>query len=186
MKNRALLARRYATAFVNLFADTLSKETIKKLDALLVFLKHNTSAQLVLKLPSLSQAEQKRVLDRLFEHHGLDPMFTKLGDLLIRDVRVYLLEDIVRYIQQLYAEHHGIYSCTIKSSHSLTDAQIARLVEFAEYKTGKKIIYDLHIDPKLIAGVALRGKTFFWEHSVRRQLDCLKEPLIRKGYYEQY
>lgn len=186
MNNQAVLARRYATAFINVHADELHEEVIIQLNTLLAFLKERTSVRTLLNIPVLSQDEQLTMLARLFDYYKLDSVFKKLGALLVHDARVNLLKDVLWQVQQLYAAYRGIYTCAIRSSHALKDEQTRVLVAFIEQKISKKIIYDIYVDPLLIAGISVCGKTFFWEHSVRRRLDYLQEPLIRKGYYERY
>lgn len=186
MKSTVILARRYALAFIRVFDKTLTSTTLTHLEHMSDFIAQHKIIMVALKGPACTIGQQHNMLNILFKHFNLDDCFYELGRLLVYDRRIALLPLVLDWTRKWYMRYHNIATCTIKSSHQLHEKHRELLVKFTEFSIGKKILYNVQLDPTLIAGICLRGETFFWEHSVRRQLQRLQEPLMSRGFYEQY
>lgn len=184
MDAKELLSRRYATAFLAVFGNILTLEEMNRLAQVRAFLEDNQSSLVALKIPTISASSKRDMLATLFAHYGLVGAWSLLVDLLLKDRRLFLLVPVLASAIRLYLQSHDMVQCTISSSYPLSDQQKQSIVHFIERMTGKKIISTYAVDATLIAGISIQSETFFWEHSVRRQLQRLKEPLILKGYYE--
>lgn len=172
---RQLLAKRYATAFLNVFFKELSAEAIEHLQALATFMKNHSEGLFYVKLSCIKQSIKQEVLFKLFEKFDLaDEPYRRLLALLAHDRRLFLLPLIIEHILILYKERAGILDATIASSHPLEHAYQQKLEQLIKETLHKTIHYHYTISPALIAGVRLTTNSLLWEYSVRQQLLALK------------
>jgi len=147
MDIQAVVARRYALAFLRVFIDQLTPHDIACCRNIVEFLENNALALLVLKVPSIQTEVKEKLLNDLFEQCSVRATWSLLVALLIKDRRLFLLVRVLNYIQEFYAQWSGIEECTIFSAQQLEDSQLRMIGAFVERKTGKKVIYTTIIDP---------------------------------------
>jgi ATP synthase F1 delta subunit len=175
MNTQAFIARRYAIAFLKVFATQIQNDDIICSAKVAQFLTHNPTALALLNTRSISAEIKKSVLKKLFDVCSSSDAWIALVTLLMRDRRLFLLRSIITYIQRDYGAYVGTEYCTISSATPLSERETSLLGAIIASVTGKKVVTTLVIEPNLIAGIALQGNTFFWEYSVRRQLLGLKK-----------
>ncbi len=185
MDSATLLARRYAAAFLAIFERSLVLDDIICCRSIATFLENNPAALLAIKMPALDLPTKQDLLKKLFSSCSATDAWVHLVTLLLRDHRLHLLIPVLAYIQEQFEEHIQVEECTIFSAEHLSEKQLNTIVAFIAAKTKKKVIYTHVLDQGLIAGIAIKGTSFFWEHSVRRQLRRLQKPLTLEGYYER-
>ena len=172
--NSNILARKYATAFVNVFADSLSLADIEKINNALALLATLQNLSFFLQLPYIDDALKKRSLAKLLTNQSALPAsFEKLIDLLIAHKRSFLIYPIMRNIHELIMEQKGVSLFTISSSHELDNQQREDIKEFLARKSGRIIMGKYTLNKKLIAGLRLQSNTLLWEHSLRKYLNNL-------------
>ncbi len=94
--------------------------------------------------------------------------------LLDQHQRLLFLPDVLTAVVALYQKQNGYEECRVSSAHALTDQQKAELKTLLEARLHKKIYCSYDIDTALIAGVKVRGQSFFWEDSVAHRLRMLE------------
>lgn len=169
------LARKYATAFLNVFIDTISIQDYCALEALKTFLTEHADLIAILKLNVISREKKIQYIEMLFEQSGLPASsYKKLVALLADDQRLYLIVDVVKQIELLYRMRRNIEEFAIHSSHKLAKEQLEQIKNFLSQKINKHIIYKYQYNKRLIAGIRLQSDVLLWEYSIARQLRDLQ------------
>ncbi|MFC1845688.1 ATP synthase F1 subunit delta [Candidatus Dependentiae bacterium] len=181
MKPETVVARNYATAFLNSYIDEISVDDFSAVRQVLTFWESNRGITSLLDMPGLSVDEKMDGVKQLLKKLSAPPSLGELIFLLIRHKRVFLIKDVLAQVCSLYKRKKDILFFTISSAHQLLDDELSSIKQFLERKTGKTILYECAIDKDLIAGIRCQSETLVWEHSVRKQLDDLRKQLILQG-----
>lgn len=163
------LSRKYATAFLNLFIDEITIKDYCALVDLLTYLKNQPELCSVFKLPRVDEAKREAI-DCMMKEFRLTPSFKKLMQLLLQDQRLFLLPDVLQYVQHLYKERRGIMEFEVRSSHALKNEQLETIKFFLSAMTGNHILCKHTVHKELIAGIRLQSDILLWERSVARRL----------------
>jgi ATP synthase F1 delta subunit len=180
---QSAVARKYATAYMHVFLDALSMETITHMSALTEFLSRNRRISFFFTLAALDVETKKSGITFLCTRFKMPPSMKKLMLLMLEHKRLFLLEKVLCCIQALYKKEKKIESFTITSSHALSQSALDVLQGFLAQRTGNDIIYTYAVDEKLIAGIRMQGDFHIWEYSIAQQLRLIQVPLARKGNY---
>lgn len=92
--------------------------------------------------------------------------------------RLAVLPEIARIFETLRNAHEGVLDAQVGSAYPLTDAQVADVVATLEAKYGRKVKVNVHVDPELIGGIAIRIGDEVIDTSVRGKLAQLADALI--------
>lgn len=168
-----VIAKKYAQAFINIHGNSLDHQTIVSLEEFASFIKSRHRILFYMHLAFIPVDTIKKTIHTLLGSYHIGTPFISLVDLLIEQKRIYLLPYVISHIISLYKESHNNMDFVIASSHELTHDQLEQLRSFLERKTHKKINYKTVIDKRLIAGIKMYSDTFYWEHSIRKQLNGL-------------
>lgn len=174
-----LIADKYARAFYHIFPQVCTLEVSEKLFRLHQFFLSHKEAIFFLSLPQIDDAYKQRTIQALLRTVGLSDEYGTLYMLLISQRRVHLIADATLRLRHIILEKYKVLECTIASSVSLDIAVRAQLNSFFEREIGRAIKAHYVVDTSLIAGIALRSDTYVWEYSVRKQLDMVRNSLIR-------
>lgn len=177
INNQLIIARRYAQAFLNVFAMTDLE--IKKLQNAIEFLKQNPEIGVFLKIPLLDpQIKRDALKQSIVEKFDLPKSFELIVEALVRKKRSELLLLVLEQIRNSYQEQHNIQLFTISSSSALTDEQKKILEQYLVDATGATITTHFTIDKKLIAGIRMGSDELQWEHSIAQQLKKIRASLM--------
>lgn len=179
MNIEAVLAGKYAQAFLNVEGDQLTPAVFKALQEFEHMLSQHQSALFFLSVPSITDERKTQIVIHQASSPALKKMLIPLIQLLIEHKRGYYLSAVVRKIIQLYWERHGIMLFTITSAHELESKQVKQLEAFLARKTSHTIEYNVKLDKNLIAGIRMQSSTYLWEYSVRKQLAAINYLMIR-------
>lgn len=171
----------YARALFMLTEELGTTDTVlvdsEIVDAVLA---ENPSLVKLLDTPALTGAEKHAVIDAAFS--TLDVSLCNLIRILADKRGVYLLARVLRAYRALCDEARGIERVEAITALPLTDAQLARLKEKLEARTGKVIIITNTQDPSIIGGIKLRYMGVQLDGSLKTRLDgferALKETII--------
>lgn len=173
MNGRLTLAKKYATAYLNLFDEQFDLNSIGRVHEAISFFDH-PEVQSALKLPTIASDCERDNLQRVLERFQLPVSLMRLVDLLLVHKRIVLFPDILVELSKLYKERHGIATYQIISSQKLDEKDLASINAFLSKLSGKHIISTEKIHESLIAGIRLQSETTLWEYSIRKQLNELK------------
>ena len=164
-----ILARRYATAFLNYYENSISLDDYYAFKELYIFLNNNPVLLTHFKFPRMDK-EKKEAIKKLNAAFKIPSFFEKLTDLLIKQQRLFLIKGVVNSILALYGKRKNIMEFNIASPYSLEKQQLSTVQQFLEKKTKKTILYKQTLNKNLIAGIRLLSGTLLWEYSIAQQL----------------
>lgn len=168
-----LLAKKYATAFLNLNSDTISLDDYRKIKIAADFFKKNYKFFFLLNTPTIHVTQKRIVLEKLLDQLSLSKSLQPLIELVLKHQRVFLLPAIFQQLVLVYEQRKKLVSFTFFSSHTLDNNQLEIVKAFLAKKTNHTIMYKQSINKKLIAGIRLQSDVFLWEYSIAKQLRTL-------------
>jgi F-type H+-transporting ATPase subunit delta len=118
-------------------------------------------------------------VEELADKTGAFPLFKNFLCLLVRKERIGLLAEIAREYQKFQDEILGISRVTVVTPGQ-PDAELLKKVEMmlvASLK--KKVISTGQSNPELIGGVVLRVEHTVYDGSIKRELEKIKETILR-------
>lgn len=172
-----VLAKKYATAFLNLYSDTISLDTYHTLKTVADYFKKNYNFFFLLNTPTVSPTTKRTTMIALLKQLHIPDSFLVLIDLVLKHQRLFLLPGIFEQIVRIYEQRKKILPFTFFSSNNLDNNQIEAIKKFLTQKTNFHIIYKTKLNKKLIAGMRLQSDVFLWEYSVAKQLRALRKTI---------
>ncbi len=177
----AVLAKKYATAFMDVAQNTFDENDLQRIDALQKFLHDNRNILCYFNFSLIEHDVIQAVLDKLFKGLKTEELFKKLMQLLLKRRRALLMPEVLYYIASLYREKNNNVVFKVESSHELSEEDKKVLQQFLVEHTKKNISSDYKVDSTLIAGIRAQSETLLWEHSVKKQLRMMRRSLIEQG-----
>lgn len=179
--NESIIAKKYATAFLNLHDDFLQEEHIRQLKAIEQFLKKNKNFYISLGIPTISRETKKIALQRVIGEFHLGRLTLQLMLTLLDHGRIEILDRVLYFIDIGYRRRKNIESYTIISSHALNESQKKDIEQFITTYSSATIRCKFVVDSSLIVGIRIESNTFLWERSMRRKLRRMSQSILRKG-----
>lgn len=164
------LARKYATALLNVWGDAPQVDCAKDLWVAAIFFQ---------RYGVMLWHQPEHVLVRVLEILGLNAgLFSSLLELLKRQHRLSLFPQIVAVFAKIYAQKNQFICVQVGYSHVMPKelAELYRAKITALFSG--EVIYMSWKNKALIAGVTVQGAGLFWECSVRRRLSLYAQGLI--------
>lgn len=171
---KQVIVKKYATAFINVFSDSLVRSDLEHIEKLLDFLHKHERVNFFLALPALEFDAKKRGLDFLCDQFNVSSFVRKLMVLLLEHKRIFLLEPILASIVQLYKKRHGIETFVISSYPEISLSSQQAIQHFLAHETGHEIVYTYKVDSQLISGIRMQSDEHVWEHSIGQQLHAIR------------
>lgn len=168
-----ILAKKYARAFIALYADQLTWNELEKIKKFNIYLKEHKETLFYAQLSALDNHMVEKTFKTLLSDFELIYATNNLVALLIQHKRLFLVSNILDYIIKLMKERLNIMEFVIESAAELDNGQRDYIINFLSRSTKKTIVYTTKINRCLIAGVRAYSDTVGWEFSVRKQLEVL-------------
>jgi len=173
------LEKRYAQAFLNVFASVVTPQMLESATALCTYLKEHRRIVFMLKLSVLDTRIKIQGLHELCEKFGLGKPFQRLIALLQEDHRLPLLPDVLCHLEEIYREREKIYAFMVDSSIELAQEKRKSLEKSLAEQLAGTMLCTYRIDPRLIAGIRAQSTTYLWEDSIAKQLRTMQLALSR-------
>ncbi len=175
----AKVARRYAQALLDLAAD---QEQMEKWGAELERLAQIVaSPELLSRLtsPELPDEQRLQATTLVASRLGVSFPLRSFAVVVARHGRLADIAAVSQAYRDLVDRHLGRARATVTFAAEPTDADRASVVEALERLSGKKIIAQVNVDPRLIGGVVaeLEGRTY--DASLATRLELLQQQLSR-------
>jgi len=174
------LPRRYARALLELAKQEKQIEAFgEALKQLQTEVQKMPQILEVLANDSFESSQRLAVIEKIAQKAGYHPLFRNFLLLLVKKDRISLLPEISREYGKLTDEILGIVRMSVASPVE-PSADIRRRIEkiFGEHLQ-KKIITKSEIRPEIIGGLILKINHIIYDGSVRRELERMKEGLLR-------
>ena len=172
--NQIYTCKKYARAFYHTVHSKIDAQQVINIKNLILFLTKDSTFLQCLQLDFIDHNIKKDFTDKLINKYQLINNFEKLLILLAHNRSIFLFPQILKQILEIYNINNNIIEFNIVSSNKLNDIQLLQLKTFLYKHTQKNIIYNLSIDKSLIAGIKIYSETLGWEHSIRKQLNTLR------------
>jgi len=173
-------AHRYARAFFSVARQMNTvREAEEDLEAICSILEAKPDFKKTLEAPKISREQKLKLVDRIFADRAR-PLTMRLLRLLIEKHRQAEIALIYRDYVKLREESEGILRVMISTARPLSDSELRKLVTVLEKRTGKSILYETIVEPKLIGGVSVRYGDDVLDGTIQGALRRLKEHL----YYD--
>jgi len=173
------IVKKYARAFLNVFADAISAKDFEHICVFAQFLATHRRALFFFGLPHISFDEKLKIIDWLIQQFKLPKVLKKLLTLLVERGNAQLMHEVIEQVCEQYQLLNHIEQFEIASSHELKPAQLKEIKLVLEQATQNTVLYSHHVDKDLIAGLRAQSKTKLWEYSIAKQLRVLPRTAYR-------
>ncbi len=175
---RQPVARRYAHALFDAAEARGLLDTVESdLAALARLLRAEPRLSGLLVTPQLTTGEKHRLLEAILggRVHGL---VLELLGLLLEKKRMKALGDIIEGYGMLLEEQRGIVHAEVTTVRPLSAAQQQRLKAALERRTGKTVVLEPRIAPRVLGGVVVRIGDQVIDRSIRRTFEEMRASLL--------
>ncbi len=121
------------------------------------------------------ETKQRLVAAGLFD---LPRLPLNLARLLVRKGRTALAGDIASLFAAMVEERQGVARARARTAVPLSEAEQAALVRRLEGETGRRIILQTEVDPRIIGGVVVQIGDRLVDASTRAKLAALRDSLV--------
>jgi F-type H+-transporting ATPase subunit delta len=174
------VASRYAEALFLLSKENDQvAERKEEAEVLLEQVRENPDLSGFFRAVQISKNEKKEVIERVFE--SFLPETVNFLKLLVDKDRMYYLVPILEDFIARADAYLGIETATVTSARKLDEAQLERIRTALEKQRGRRIKLLNRIDPSLIAGIKVTAGNTVTDVSVSRQIEEMKESLLKGG-----
>lgn len=175
------MAKKYATAYLNIYEPTLTQDDMRALSAAFSFLKSHRNFMLLVCTLSADKGAMVRVFEKLVTYFSLPSSIQTLMQLLLKHKRICFLTAVLQDICCLYKMRHNIIEVEIQTADDLDPDAVKEFERFFEHLSGKKVESEIRVDRSLIAGVRLQSDFLLWDYSVASRLRALRHKLVIEG-----
>jgi F-type H+-transporting ATPase subunit delta len=168
------VAFRYAKSLIDLAQEkNLTEEVNKDMQFFKQVVSQNRELMLALKSPILRHEKKLAILKSVFESR-VNPVSYSIFSIITKKHREGIMDSIAEEYLRLYNELKGIQKAQVTTILPLTDELRQQFIDIVAKATGKKVILEEKIDPKLIGGYILRINDRQVDASIRNQLNELR------------
>jgi len=177
-----IAARRYARALFALGKKTGLPELesyAESLGALRSALAESPDLVRVFKNPIVTQAEKKKVIEKIASKLKIKGTILNFLRLLADKERLRELEGIDDIFNQLLDTEKGVVRGEILTAVQLNDEKQAAVVKQLEKKAKRTLVLEFGVSPEILGGVVLKVGDQVMDASLRAQLSILKDTIKR-------
>ena len=173
------IARRYATALVEIGAETHSLDTlVEEVSSMAKVYADNADLRKALENPLVHHEAKVAVLNDLASGLGLSPVVKNTLLFMASRRRLNVLPSVAQLLREMNDLRRGIVRAHVVTAAPLSDEYYARLQAQLEKMTGKKVVLDKTQDESIIAGVVTRIGDTVYDGSLRSRLHELRTNLL--------
>jgi len=169
------IARRYAKAFTQKFADPKSLEAMgKDINAFSEMFQADRGLRMVMLNPAIPPAAKEEILSDIMAKMGLSEPAKKALAHTLRMGRMGLVRFIAQEFERISFIILGKVRAQVTCAVELTEEEISGLRKSLTAFSGKEAVMEIKVDPSLIGGVVARIGSVVYDGSVANQLRSLK------------
>jgi F-type H+-transporting ATPase subunit delta len=132
-----------------------------------------------LESPKLNFKDKTKLLSGHLE--GINLLALNLVMLLINRRRLHLVAEIAVEFQRRLDSYRGVEHADVVTAVPLDKDETAKLSARLSQITGKKVLIEPEVDPRIIGGMVVRVGGKLLDGSTRAKLEALKRELIGKA-----
>ncbi len=174
------LPRRYARALIEIAKEEKLVDRFgQELDSLMGMIHENSEMFSILKNDFFPTSERTGAMDEISEKSGFHELLKSFLLLLIKKDRLELLHEIVREYGRYRDATLGILRTTVVTPKK-TEAVLLKQIEIIlSDRLKRQVISHGETRPDMIGGVILKMDHTTYDGSIRRELDSIKEDMMR-------
>ncbi len=175
---RAVLSKRYASAFYNLAVEQSALDvTVAQVAALDQILHQVPEFRRIIADPRLSQEQLQNACNSVAVGAKLSPLMKNFLALVAHNRRTALLPDIVSAFAAEHARRSGIVNVSVRAAQPLSEAQRQQLGQHLSQATNSKVQLQVSEDPSLIGGMVINFGSTQIDASLQGRLAALAQQL---------
>ena len=178
--NRSIVVTRYARALEKYVRETGNGAAVSA-EASRLLRSFGAAPQLQRMMaasPDVVSPAQKSRLLRAALDNEMSPELSRFVELLNRNGRMDLVQDILRDFAEMMRRSLGFRRVQVRCTQPPTEEFLGRLGKLIGEKTGDRIQLDVQVDESLLGGFVLDMDDYLLDASVKRQLALLREQFI--------
>ncbi|OGC79728.1 MAG: ATP synthase F1 subunit delta [candidate division Zixibacteria bacterium RBG_16_43_9] len=175
-----IVSKRYALALFNAAesaGEGLTEQVQKELSFISDLWEKNAELRAFFEAPQIPGEDKEKMLQLTFRGKISELLLQFLLFLLSKGRLVHILEINTRY-DQLLKEKEGLVEAQVITASPLDEGLSVSLKEKMEKKTGKKVSLTYKVEPEIIGGIRVIVGNQIIDHSIRTELDKLRESLL--------
>ena len=177
--HHSTLALTYARSLLELANEAgKTEEVANDVDALGQVLEENPAFVEFLKDPGISPEERTSVLTRTFGGK-LNVLLDRLLQIMNERGRLGMLPDVLDAFEALLDEQLGKVEVDVTVAQRLSEKELEDVRKRVSKAMGKDAIIHQYVDEAIIGGIVLRVGDRVVDASVRRQLEAMKQKMLR-------
>ncbi|WP_323787402.1 ATP synthase F1 subunit delta [Psychroserpens sp.] len=166
-------AIRYAKAVLSLAVDQKSEEAVNNdMKLIAKTVSENADLDSALKNAIAKQDTKKDILNQVFT--GLNPLSSKLFDVLVDNNRINVVADVASKYNELYEAHIGKEKATVTTAVPMTEDLEIKVMAKIKDLTSKSVELENIVDENIIGGFILRVGDIQYNASIASKLNKLK------------
>lgn len=169
-EDQAILAKRYARAFINVFGDRISYDDCVTFQRVSATLRSHHGWLPFFQAPDMTDERREQMVIMLQEQLRMPAICERLINLLIDHNRMALLPDVCDAIARIFFDDHHVAVFAITSFPELTAEQVEYVRTFLADQLDRRIMYSYQVNKRLIAGIRAQSSTVLWEYSLLKKL----------------
>jgi len=173
------LSRRYARALLELGVDKGNHEKLAtEVEELAAAFDGSRDLQEALTNPVFPRVQRRGVLEAILVRIGASPETRNFSLLLLERERLPVLPGIARELRLMVDDKVGRVRATVSSARPLPAEHYAQIQGALEKATGRTVVVQREVDPRLLGGVVAKLGDTVYDGSVRTQLEQLREQIL--------
>ncbi|MFZ9595016.1 MAG: ATP synthase F1 subunit delta [Bdellovibrionia bacterium] len=176
------IAHSYAHALYYAFEGTNQLSQIQdvetRLGQLVSVLRSSAEACVALMSPLSTLKEKSEVIDDLAKKLNLSFLETRFFHLLVKKGRLSLLPDMVQAFHAFRLEKEGSISGQLVVAEPISAEEMDSLSSALSKKFGKKVLFQVSLDPSLLAGLKVTVNGVTYDGTLRSQLQKLRDRFV--------
>jgi F-type H+-transporting ATPase subunit delta len=175
------IAKRYAKGLFGVGEkDDRYREYLGELEAIVSLLQGEPRLGKALMLPLLEMAQRKELLVEVARSLGLSPSLSNLLMMLLERNRMGYLPLVKDVYSDLVDEKEGRVRGTVWTAYPIDGATKKRIEDVLKDKFSADVVLETVEDKSLIGGVKVDIRGTIIDGSVKRQLETLKENILKE------
>jgi ATP synthase F1 delta subunit len=172
------LAKKYATAFLNVYGERCTPEYFENIKKLLKFIQTNNVFQAILNLPSLTIKNRKEIVDFVSNKLNLQEPIKKLVMVLLKKKRIDLLGEVLKKILLIQSDKEKKHHFEVTTSHEINEKEKTSIKKFIQNLIKTNVTASFKTDKSLIVGIKIEGNKYLWERSLSKKLRDIEQKIL--------
>jgi F-type H+-transporting ATPase subunit delta len=181
--NRSIIVTRYARSLVKLVGETGQGSIVCAQAEKLYKAIHEVPElqRMVTAADDVVPSSEKLKLLQTALGEPLSPELDRFLNLLTRNGRMELVEEVLRDFVNLYNRSRGVRKAHLTVVTEPSERLLQRLKDLVKKKTGDDVLIEVDVDPSLIGGFVFDIDDYLLDASVKRQLDRIREQFVERN-----